>query len=55
MNTYSCIWIKVNLASAEGGWVFAFTAEASDVLLSSLEREIETFATGDFSSFCEGY
>ena len=35
---------------------FAFTAEASDaVVLSSLEREIETVATGDFSSFCVGY
>ena len=43
---------------AEGGQVFAFTAEASDVVvfssLSSLEREIETVATGDFSSFCVG-
>ena len=34
--------------------MFAFTAEASDVVFSSLEREIETVATGDFSSFCVG-
>ena len=35
--------------------VFAYTAEASDIVVfSSLEREIETVATGDFSSFCVG-
>ena len=44
------------LVRKEVRYLHLITAEASDVVvLSSLEREIETVATGDFSSFCVGY